>query len=222
MQKLVMRITLPLVAVMFAAMIVLVSCSGPTSDLDKPGADNTLRRGNIAEPSTLDAHKSEGVSSGNVLRDLYEGLVAENPDGSLGPGTAQRWEISEDGLTYRFYLRDDARWSNDDPVVAEDFVAGLRRTVDPATASGYAKSLSPIVNAPEVIRGELPPSALAVSAPAPDIVEIELRQATPYLLGLLTNSPTSPLHRASFEAHGEAILSATVLIVWSTGALVIG
>ncbi|MEL6870270.1 MAG: peptide ABC transporter substrate-binding protein [Pseudomonadota bacterium] len=168
--------------------------------------DSALRRGNIAEPSTLDPHRSEGVSSGNILRDLYEGLVAEGADGSLQPGAAARWEISEDGRTYRFYLRNDGRWSNGDPLVADDFVAGIRRTVDPQTRSGYAPSLAPIINASEVTAGELPVEQLGVRAIDPLTVEIQLQRPTPYFLGLLTNSPTYPLHRASFDALGDAFV----------------
>ena len=116
-----------------------------------------LHRGNGTEPQTLDPHRAEGVPSSNILRDLFEGLVAEAPDGELIPGAAESWEISGDGLTYTFTMRPGARWSNGDPVTAHDFEYGLRRSADPNTLSRYSSVLAPIRNAREVIAGELPP-----------------------------------------------------------------
>ena len=84
------------------------------------------------------------------------------------------WEVSADSLTYTFYLREDARWSNGDPVTAEDFVYGLRRSVDPATLSNYSTILEPIRNAMPIIRGELSPEQLGVEARDANTLVIEL------------------------------------------------
>ncbi|KAB2703001.1 peptide ABC transporter substrate-binding protein, partial [Brucella intermedia] len=78
---------------------------------------------------------------GALLRDLYEGLVTEDGKGELIPGVAQSWDISSDGLTYTFRLRDNAKWSNGDPVTAGDFQFTFRRLMDPKTAAGYASML---------------------------------------------------------------------------------
>ncbi len=166
-------------------------------------AEQVLHRGNGAEVQTLDPHRAEGVPAGNVLRDLFEGLVIEAPDGRLIPGTAERWEISEDGRLYRFHLRPQARWSNGDPVTAHDFVFGLRRSVDPATGSHYARMLAPVAGARAVIAGELPPERLGVRAIDDHTLEIELEAPTPYFLGLLTHASTYPVHRPSLERHGD-------------------
>ncbi|MFP5306044.1 MAG: ABC transporter substrate-binding protein, partial [Gammaproteobacteria bacterium] len=96
---------------------------------------DTLRIGNGPEPETLDPHRAEGVSAGNIVRDLYEGLTAIAADGSAVPAAARSWSVSADGRTYRFELRDDLCWSNGEAVSAEDFAAGLRRSVTPATGS---------------------------------------------------------------------------------------
>ena len=109
--------------------------------------EQVLHRDNGEEPTTLDPHLAEGVSAAHILRDLFEGLTAESPQGRVIPGAAIRWNISRDGKTYTFYLRREARWSNGDPVTAEDFVYGLRRSASPATASNYAQVLLPIANA---------------------------------------------------------------------------
>ena len=161
-----------------------------------------LHRGNGQEPQTLDPHLADGVPAANILRDLFEGLTAESADGRIVPGVAMRWNISRDGLTYTFYLRRDARWSNGDPLLAEDFVWSLRRSADPATASNAANMLLPIENAPAVISGQQPTENLGVEALDEHTLQIRLTDPTPYFLGLLTHSATYPVHRASVEQHG--------------------
>lgn len=165
--------------------------------------EQVLHRGNGTEPQTLDPHRAEGVPSSNILRDLFEGLVAEAPNGELIPGAAESWEISEDGLTYTFTLRPDGRWSNGDPVTAHDFEYGLRRSADPQTLSRYSSVLAPIRNARQVIAGEQPPEALGVTAVDERTLVIELETPTPYLLGLLTHSTCYAVHRGVVEEHGS-------------------
>lgn len=166
-------------------------------------AEQILRRGNGTEVESLDPHKAEGVPSSNILRDLYEGLTIEAPDGSIIPGAADSWEISADGLDYSFHIRENARWSNGDPVTAEDFVYGLRRSADPATGSKYSLILSPILNAEDVVAGKQPVENLAVTALDSHRLHIRLKAPTPYFLGLLNHSSTYPAHRASLEQYGE-------------------
>lgn len=162
-----------------------------------------LRKGNGAEPQTLDPHRAEDVASSNILRDLYEGLVLTGPGGAPVPGVASRWQVADDQLSWTFHLRDDARWSNGDPVVAADFVAGMRRSVDPAVGSNYGMILAPIRNARAILEGRLPPQALGVHARGPRQLLIELNAPTPYLLGLFTHSTTYPIHRPSLAAAPE-------------------
>jgi oligopeptide transport system substrate-binding protein len=161
-----------------------------------------LHRGNGAEPQSLDPHKSEGVPESNLQRDLYEGLANDSPDGIV-PGAARSWELSEDGLTYIFHMREEGRWSNGDPVTAHDFVYGLRRSVDPATLSNYSIMLRPILNAEQVIAGELPPEQLGVRALDDMTLEIRLSGPTPYFLGVLTHSASYPVHRPTVERYGD-------------------
>lgn len=192
-----------LVGTFFLIVFVLISCSSKDAE---PGAtqatiETTLRRANTAEPATLDPHRSEGISANSVLRDLYEGLVSEAKDGSLIPGAAASWTISDDGLTYLFKIRPNAKWSNGDDLVAADFAAGFRRTVDPETNSTYANQLAPIKNTVDIVNGSLTPAELGVRAIDDDTLEITLAQSTPYFLGLLLTPATYPLHRASFNTH---------------------
>jgi oligopeptide transport system substrate-binding protein len=165
-------------------------------------AEQVLHRDNADEPQTLDPHLAEGVPAGNILRDLFEGLTAESPEGRIVPGVAIRWNISRDGRTYTFYLRRDARWSNGDPLRAEDFVYSFRRSADPATASNSANMLLPIENAGAVLSGMQSPETLGVEALDEFTLQIRLTDPTPYFLGLLTHSSTYPVHRPSVEEHG--------------------
>ncbi|MER2264775.1 peptide ABC transporter substrate-binding protein [Methylobacterium oxalidis] len=162
------------------------------------------RRGNDADPETLDPHKSSTVAEAHILRDLYEGLLTYDNRGAIIPGAAESWTLSEDARTYTFTLRPDGRWSNGDPVVAEDFVFSLRRILSPATAAKYAEVLYPLRNAAAVNRGALPVEALGVSAPDARTVVVALEQPTPYLLELLTHQTSIPVHRASVERFGDA------------------
>jgi oligopeptide transport system substrate-binding protein len=171
-----------------------------------------LRRGNGTEPETLDPHRAEGVTAANVLRDLFEGLVTEAPDGTLIPGAAESWTLSDDGLVYTFKLQGKGRWSNGDPVTADDFVYGLRRSADPATLSEYSAILYPIENAAEVVAGTLPPERLGVRAVDAQTLEIRLHAPTPYLLGLLTHASTYPVHRKSVEQHGARFARPGMLV----------
>jgi len=181
--------------------------------------EQILHRDNGEEPQTLDPHLAEGLPSAHILRDLFEGLTAESPDGRIIPGAAIRWNISRDGKTYTFYLRRDALWSNGDPVIAEDFVYGLRRSANPATASNYAQVLLPIENAEEVLSGARPTGELGVAALDDYTLQIRMRDPTPYFLALLSHSSTYPVHHASALEHGSAFSRAGNLV--SNGAYVL-
>lgn len=191
------------------ALTLLLAACGRDPAPAAPGATAdpapvVFRRGNGPEPTTLDPQRAPDENSRDIIRDLYEGLVAETSTGEIVPGAAASWETSADGLTWVFTLRPDNRWSNGDALTAADFVAGFRRAVDPATASTEAGLLRPIAGATAIIAGEAPPEALGVRAVDELRVELRLAQPTPYLLGLLTHPITFPVHRPSLAEHGNA------------------
>ncbi|RDC72380.1 peptide ABC transporter substrate-binding protein [Rhodovulum sp. 12E13] len=163
----------------------------------------TYLRGNDANPETLDQHKTSTVAEANILRDLYEGLVVYDRNAEVIPGVAESWEVSEDGTTYTFTLRDDARWSNGDPVTAGDFVYSFRRIMTPETGAKYANILYPIANAEAINKGEMEPTEMGVRAVDDRTLEITLAQPTPYFLELLTHQTGLPVHPASVEEHGS-------------------
>lgn len=182
--------------------------SGPAAKIGGESGTELAERqvlhvGNETELQTLDPHRAEDTASFNVLMDLYEGLLGEGPNGELVPGVATDWTVSEDGKTYVFNLRREARWSNGDPVTAHDFVYGLRRGVDPKTLSVYSYILSPLLNADDITAGKRPAEDLGVRAVDDHTLEIQLANPTPYFLELMAHSMAYPVHRASLEAHGD-------------------
>lgn len=178
-----------------------------------------LRRGNGQEPESLDPHKAQTDSSQKIVRDLFEGLTILAPDGSIAPGTAESWSISDDGTVYTFVLRENARWSDGSSVKAQDFVFAFRRLVTPATASPYAQMLAQVENARDIIAGAKLPETLGVSASDDRTLVIRLHTATPYFLGLLANSSTSPIHHESLLKHGKQFVQPGNMI--SNGAFVL-
>jgi len=198
---------------LFVGALALAACgdSGP-----KPAMESVLNRGNGAEPESLDVHKAVSTEAHDVLRDIGEGLTGIAPTGEIRAAAAERWTVSDDGLHYIFWLRPDARWSNGDPVTADDFVFSFRRLVDPATAAIYVQSVGDIENASEIIEGQLAQSELGVTATDTYRLEIRLQRPVPYFLNLLTHPSTFPVHRGSLQKHGGAHTRAGNLV--SNGA----
>jgi ABC-type oligopeptide transport system substrate-binding subunit len=157
-------------------------------------AETVLRIANMAEPETLDPHKTYLSMQSNIMRNLFEGLVVVDPKGNVAPGVAESWSVSDDGLSYRFKLRANAKWSNGDPMTAGDFEFSFRRMEDPRTAARIVEMLYPIKNAEEVNTGKLDVTALGVAAPDDRTVEITLKAPTPYFLQLLANEQAMPVH----------------------------
>jgi oligopeptide transport system substrate-binding protein len=166
-------------------------------------AQSVLHRGNGAEPETLDPQKATGVPEANVQYELFEGLTTYSPDGKIVPGVAEKWDISDDGKTYTFHLR-DSKWSNGEPVTAGDFVYSFRRLVDPATASDYSYMEDDIVGAYDIRNGkEKDLSKLGVQAVDDHTLKITLIHPTPYFLGLLRHNTLMPVNEKVVKAHPD-------------------
>ena len=153
---------------------------------------------------TLDPQLNEDTSGFHVIRDLFEGLLSQDANGDLVPGVATHYAASDGNTTYTFTLREDARWSNGDPVTAHDFVHAWRRAVDPATASpyGWYLKLTEMVNAGDILAGNKPPSELGVRAVDDYTLEVKLNTPLPYFPAMTTYATLFPAHRATIEAHG--------------------
>jgi len=152
-----------------------------------------------------------------VINNCFEGLVRQDADGTLAPGAAKSWEISPDGLTYTFRLREDNRWKPhpaeakqllgeeaynafDTRVTAEDFRFGLARALDPATKSPGADALYAIKNARAVHEGKKRPEELGVEARELFTLVITLERPSATFLYALTHSAAMPCNQAYFEA----------------------
>lgn len=223
---LIRRATRRSVLVVLGALL-LVGCGhrdGTSSGQDAaPGAAaaerTVLRRGNGPEPDTVDPQLARTDGSFNILRDLFEGLTAVGADGLPVPAAAESWDVSPDGLVYTFHLRAGLQWSNGDPLKAADYVAGMRRLVTPATASPYAEFIEPVLNATAITKGEKAPEELGVSAPDDRTVVIRLEDPAPYLVGLVAQPPTFPVHGPSLAANGAEYAKPGKLV--SNGAYVL-
>jgi oligopeptide transport system substrate-binding protein len=175
-----------------------------------------LRRGNGPEPESLDIHSARSEAALTILRDLYQGLTEIGPAGDAVLAAADQYSVSADGKIYRFHLRSDARWSNGDTLVAEDFAAAWRRLVDPRTAAQYSQLLAPVRGAQAIGRGSAPPASLGVRVLDAATLEVELEHPTPYFLALLAHPATFPIHRPSLAVHGRAFAKPGVMV--SNGA----
>ncbi len=189
--------------VILAAAVAIVWQYQGVPQVDGPAA-SVLHRGLLTDPESVDPHKARSVQAGSVLRDIGEGLLSYSADSELVAGAAEAWSISDDGLTYTFHIREDARWSNGDPVAAEHFAFSLRRLVDPATAAFYSFMIADVLNASAILAGDLPSSELGVETPDERTLVITLERPTPYLLSLLTSPSTFPVHPGSIAEHGDA------------------
>jgi oligopeptide transport system substrate-binding protein len=178
-----------------------------------------LRRGNGAEPETLDLHSARSEAALTLLRDLYEGLTDIGPDGTPRLAAADQCIISADGLTYRFHLRSTGRWSNGEPVVAEDFASAWRRLLDPRTGAQYSQLLASVQGAEQIAAGLADPSTLGAHALDGATLVVQLARPTPYFLALMAHPATFPINRTSFLQHGRGFAKPGVMV--SNGAFVL-
>ncbi|MCK8464268.1 peptide ABC transporter substrate-binding protein [Aliiroseovarius sp. S1339] len=158
----------------------------------------------LDDVKSFDPQINTDVEGSHILRDLFEGLVNSDPQGNSVPGAAESWEVSEDGLTYTFKLR-DAKWSNGDPVTAGDFVYAWQRLADPATASEYAwyMELMGVENATKIVAGEMAADMLGATAVDDKTLEVKIDAPRPYFPGMLTHASTFPVNQKVLEEHGD-------------------
>ena len=174
--------------------------------VDLARRDGMLLLGNGPEPQALDPHVTTGTAELNIQMALFEGLLVPNPESlAPSPGVARSWEVSEDGRVYRFELR-PARWSDGEPVVAQDFVAAWKRALSPEQASPYASMMYLLEGAEAWSRGE---SASFTGAQALDAwtLEVRLAKPVPYFLEALLHPVWFPVpsHLLAFQPPGERV-----------------
>ena len=189
-------------AAVAAAAVALAAGTHPVTG-EALADDQTFTYRLLDQFPTLDPQLNQDVSGFHVIRDLFEGLLSQDASGKLVPGVATGYTASNGNTTYTFTLREDARWSNGDPVTAHDFVYAWRRAVDPDTASPYAwyLELTGMVNARAILAGELAPAELGVRAVDDRTLEVKLHTPLPYFPAMTTYATLFPAHRATIEAH---------------------
>lgn len=150
------------------------------------------------EPPQLDAMKATDQVSGSVLGHIMEGLLTYDVNNELVPGVAERWDIRPDGAT--FWIRENARWSDGEPVTAQDFVFAWRTALEPATASQYAFILFPVKNAEAINTGKLPGSSLGVTATSDRVLDVTFEKPIAFFEKLVAFSTYFPAREDFYKS----------------------
>ncbi len=175
----------------------LAGCGRRETDVERGNREGILFLASGGEPRDLDPTTNIGSAESRIISALFEGLVRVSGDGKkIMPAAAESWEISPDGLTYTFHLRSGLKWSNGDPVTADDFLYGFRRVLEPAVAAEAAQQAMPILGATDYAEGRSKDiNAVGLRVIDPRTFEIRLAHPAPYFLGELAFYPFMPLHR---------------------------
>ncbi|MBM6615506.1 peptide ABC transporter substrate-binding protein [Desemzia sp. RIT804] len=202
--------------VALASVFILSACGG-NSDASNDNTASSDSNGNglaevqeiavsvPASMTTIDTTYTTDKNTFTVAQHLYEGLYRLDENSTPVPGlAAEEVEISEDGRTYTFTIRNDANWSNGDPITAQDFVYAWTELVDPAAAAPNAYLLDAVVNGYEIRTGETDPSELAVEAVSDKVFKVELVEPLPSFLTLISVVWLAPKNEAYVEEQGEA------------------
>jgi len=188
------------------ALSVLTSgCSSRETAVEAGNRTQTLHVNNSAEPRDLDPHTTTIPADINVIRAVMEGLCEVDPITCQPiPGVATAWTVSADALTWTFRLRPEARWSNQDPVTAHDFVYAYRRILSPALGAEFREQFNILKNAEAYATGKITDfNAVGIHALDEHTLVLTLHQPVPYLPTLVTQICWYPLHRATIEKYGR-------------------
>ena len=167
--------------------ILIIACSNKQSN------NESIRVSIGAEPQSIDPSFLSAIDSMIYAVHVFEGLTTKDKDNNIVGGAAESWDISEDGLTMTFHLRDNAKWSDGKNVEASEFVYSFRRLADPKTASSYSFLITPIKNASKIMKGELPIEELGDEAIDEKTLIVNFETPTAYFLELAAIPIFSPL-----------------------------
>lgn len=206
-----------LVAVMVSSLI-LSACGGNKAAEPSKGAtsaanwETTAPKGGTAgldlavqvgpDPETIDPALNSAADSANMIMHAFETLLIVDKDNKIVPGQAESYEVSDDGLTYTFHLRDGLKWSDGTPLTANDFVFSWKRLSDPNVAAPYGEDMLGYVKGyQEAAAGNI--DALGVSAPDDKTFVVELSVPCVYFIKIVTHATMVPVQKTSVEANGE-------------------
>lgn len=219
-------LALVLAATMVAGLAGCGNSSADTASTDSASTASTSTDLNVmieTAVESLDPQQATDGTSFEVIADYTDGLMQMDSDGNPINALAESYELSDDGLTYTFKIRDDANWSNGEPVTAQDFVFAWQRAVDPEVASEYSYMLSDIgqiVNAAEIIAGEKDKSELGVTAVDDKTLEVQLNVPVSYFLSLMYFPTFYPVNEAFFNECGDTFATSPETVL-SNGAFVL-
>jgi oligopeptide transport system substrate-binding protein len=197
-----MKSRLGALAALVAASLTFLGCSRGTN-VRTGDAGQVLHRSIGPDLADLDPHMATQTSYYTVLSALLEGLVAEDPqDLHPIPGVAERWDASPDGLTYTFYIRGDARWSNGDAVTAQDFIDSWKRILTPSLGAMNASQLYVIQGAEAYNRGEADFSQVGLKAQDPRTLTVHLEHPAPWFLSALSGPAWLPVPVSTITKYG--------------------
>lgn len=213
-----------LLAALLLVSTVLAACGGKSDESSEKGSGDTdksseqvLRLMNGDQIPTMDSSMATDTYAFQFLGESMEGLYRLGKDGKVEDGMAIDHKVSDDGLTWTFKLREDAKWSNGDPVTAHDFVYAWRRAVDPATGSEYGPYMmgGVIKNATAVNKGEVAVEELGVRAEDDHTLVVELENPTPYFESLTTFGTFLPMNQKFVEAQGDKYATSTETLLFN-------
>lgn len=179
--------------------MLLAACGNGNSSNKSAAQSGTLNLSTTAPLDTIDISKSTGFGqTGNVFESFYR--LGKN--GKPTAGLAKTGTVSKDGKTWTFKIR-DSKWSNGDPIVAQDFVYSWRRSLNPKTASPYAYLFSSVKNADAIIAGKKSPNALGISAPDKKTVVVKLNRPIAYFRVLMAYPLFGPQNEKVVKKYGN-------------------
>ena len=138
------------------------------------------------EPQTIDPVRNNAVDGSNVIFNLFDGLVRIGFDDAPEPGCAERWEVSEDGMTWTFHLRKGLKWSDGKPLTAEDFRYGLLRLLDARNASPNAYMAYFLKNGEAFFNGKAGSEDVGIDVPDDATLRLRLENPAPLMLDCLS------------------------------------
>ncbi|WP_419725062.1 peptide ABC transporter substrate-binding protein [Terrisporobacter petrolearius] len=190
-----------LLASALAMSTALAGCSNSGSGGSSKGVELNVNVG--PEPTTIDPAKNSAVDGATLINHAFEGLMKLDKDNKIVEGQAAKYEVNKDETIYTFTLREGIKWSDGEPVKAEDFVYAWQRLVDPKTGADYNYMIDMVKNANEIMDGKKKPKELGIKALDEKTVEVTLTNPTPYFLEVCAFPATFPVRKDIVEANAD-------------------
>ena len=183
-------------------MLIFISCGGAGKE-NKSSGNAKIIVNETAEPKSIDPGLSTDQTGIAVNSLVSEGLTRQGKDGTPEPGLAEKWDISEDGLTWTFHLRENVKWSDGEPITADDFKFAWLRALDPATASEYAYMLHCIKGGRAYNESKGKKEDVGINVIDSKTLEVKLEKPTAYFASLAASVTYAPIREKFFNEKGK-------------------